>query len=116
MKVNVGDVLGFSGNTGFSTGPHLHFSVWQASSRNDQGSTTIPIRFFDGSAAGFVPTERTAYAPTCHAEGSPCRIGELPARPASYGAAPLAKDEDGSCRCANGALITTTLPCRIVCP
>jgi len=116
MKVNVGDVLGFSGNTGFSTGPHLHFSVWQATLGNDQGSTTIPIRFFDGSAAGFVPTTRTAYAPTCHLGGIPCRSGELPARPASYGAAPLARDEDGVCRCANGAIITTTLPCRIVCP
>ena len=116
MKVSVGDVLGFSGNTGFSTGPHLHFSVWQATMRNDQGSTTIPIRFSDSSAKGFVPRERNAYVPTCHEEGVACRPGELPARPASYGPAPMQKNDDGSCRCSNGSVIATTLPCRAVCP
>jgi murein DD-endopeptidase MepM/ murein hydrolase activator NlpD len=116
MKVAVGDVLGFSGNTGFSTGPHLHFSVWQATVTNDQGSTTVPIRFYDSRPAGFVPKRRSAYAPTCHSEGNRCKPGELPARPASYGATPIEKNDDGTCLCGNGSIITTALPCRVVCP
>ena len=28
QKINVGDLLGYSGNTGYSSGPHLHFEVY----------------------------------------------------------------------------------------
>ncbi len=28
QKVNTGDIVGYTGNTGFSTGPHLHFTVY----------------------------------------------------------------------------------------
>ena len=43
QKVRAGDVIGFSGNTCFTTCPHLHFEVYSAT--RELGRRTIPVEF-----------------------------------------------------------------------
>ncbi len=64
-RVEAGDFIGFSGNTGFSSGPHLHLSVFKASDGKTRES--IPIRFDTGSG---VPTKLVA-GQTCTQKSAP---------------------------------------------
>jgi murein DD-endopeptidase MepM/ murein hydrolase activator NlpD len=41
VEIERGDTIGYSGNTGRSTGPHLHYEV-----HNQSGQTLDPMRFF----------------------------------------------------------------------
>jgi len=42
QRIQLGEYIANSGNTGFTTGPHLHFAVWRNSGVAD---VSIPIEF-----------------------------------------------------------------------
>jgi len=121
--VATGDTLARSGDSGVTTGPHLHFMVWQR--KADLSQTTLPIRFHDGTRVGFVPGEGIAYAPGCAASGLGCprdqgpppsemwpASGDVRAAPSP---APMLRP-DGACACPNGAVIQLEgLSCNEIC-
>jgi murein DD-endopeptidase MepM/ murein hydrolase activator NlpD len=58
-KVRAGEMLALSGNTGFTSGPHLHFAVFKA--KSGFGRETIPVKFRTAEASGITLLDGKSY-------------------------------------------------------
>jgi murein DD-endopeptidase MepM/ murein hydrolase activator NlpD len=59
-RVQTGQLLGYSGDTGYTSAPHLHFMVMQTNADNYY-TQSLPVLFLDVPTNGGLPLEGTTY-------------------------------------------------------
>lgn len=59
QSISPGHLLAASGNTGFTSGPHLHFGVFKA--RDGYGRETIPVKFQTAEGTGLTLVSGESY-------------------------------------------------------
>jgi len=59
QKIKARQILGYSGNTGYTQGPHLHFAVF--SPIDGSNRETFPVRFRTADSGVISPTEGKTY-------------------------------------------------------
>lgn len=52
QRIREGDVIALSGNSGYSSGPHLHFAIQKAS---ENRRVSLPFRFYSKERGAFAP-------------------------------------------------------------
>jgi murein DD-endopeptidase MepM/ murein hydrolase activator NlpD len=76
-KVEAGQWIGLSGDTGFTSGPHLHFSVFMA--KNGRERLSVPVKFKTSTSPALTIVSGESYQAASiavqQAAASPARVG-----------------------------------------
>ncbi|MCI0747681.1 MAG: M23 family metallopeptidase [Verrucomicrobia subdivision 3 bacterium] len=81
QRIEAGDLIALSGNTGFSSGAHLHFSVFKT--RDGKGRVSIPVKFETANETAITLVEGTSYRSSAVKPGTILAVKGEPAPGAS---------------------------------